>query len=170
MEDQKRQQRTDNDVVHQDKKRQIGEWLVVHGTPDQQSRFAAGLLTVDEARDTIAAMDFTALDHLPQFQRDGAARLQAHLRQFAPYADVVITDLELGVHATNADSAKPAEWALMLQIKQAIPDATVTLRQRWFYWKRDLDAPSIAIHTVVVTRKVGLVLLRRELAIDQVDS
>jgi hypothetical protein len=75
----------------------------------------------------------------------------------------VITDLELGVHATNADSAKPAEWALMRQIKQAIPDATVTLRQRRFYWKRDLDAPSIAIHTVVVTRKVGRVLLRREL-------
>lgn len=83
---------------------------------------------------------------------------------------MVITDLELEVRARNADAATPAEWALMQQITQAVPDATVTLRERWFAWNRDVNAPSVAIHTVVVTRKVGPVLLRREFVLDVVQD
>jgi hypothetical protein len=162
LKQQKRHQRSDHDAVHEDKKRRIAEWLATHGTPDQQERFAAGLLTLDEARDVIAALDFEALNHLPKYQRNGAARLQAHLRQFPQYADVVVTDLELNVQTRNAPSATAGEWASMQQIREAVPDATVTLREREYSWKRDHSAPSITIHTVVVTRKAGSVLIRRE--------
>lgn len=58
MEEQKRQQRADHDAVHEDEKRHIGDWIAAHGTPDQQARFTAGFLTIDEAREAMADVAF----------------------------------------------------------------------------------------------------------------
>jgi hypothetical protein len=44
------------------------------------------------------------------------------------------------------------------------PDATVVLREHRISWKADVNAPSLTMYGVIVTRKVGPFDLRREYA------
>jgi hypothetical protein len=64
-----------------------------------RTRFAAGVLPLEEAVEAMSDEAFRALDHLPRYQPDGVARLQAHLRTFPPYARATVSELSL--HVSN---------------------------------------------------------------------
>jgi hypothetical protein len=158
----RRREREEKDQTHEEKKQAIAAWIAEHGTADQRGRQNAGVLPMSEACEAITDHALRALADRPQFLFDGAARLQAYLRQFPQYADAVVTDIDLAVDGGKAPSATSAQWALLQDIQAAVPDASVTLHVRDFIWKRDRKAPKLRHFTVLVTTKVGPVSLRRE--------
>lgn len=103
--------------------------------------------------------------HLPAYGRDGATRLQAHLRGFPPYAEAVVSAAALAVTTRFLSEATSAQWALMQHVKAAVPDAQVFLRERVLSWTADPKAPRLHIVTVLGFTKVGPLTLRREFCI-----
>ena len=159
-----RQDRAAQLALHEDKKRVIAAWIAAHGTAEEQSRQAAGVLPMDEAVEAMTHEAFAAVGDRPLYARDGAARLQAHVRQCPPYADAVVTERDLLVTGTEAVRATAAQWALVQELHGLVPDATVTLRVHTLAWKIDRQAPTLTVFGAVVTRRVGPFTLRREYA------
>jgi hypothetical protein len=108
---------------------------------------------------------FQPLPHLQRYTHDGAARLQAYLRQFPAYAEVVIAPLDFLVSSRLLPTATSAQWALVQDIQRAAPDARVLLRERTFAWTRGPKAPKLRTVTVLVLKKVGPIALRREFVV-----
>lgn len=77
------------------------------------------------------------------YTRDGASRLQSHLRQFAHYAGASLTELDLIVTGAEAVKATAAQWALVQELRALVPDATVNLRVHTLAWKTDRQAPTL---------------------------
>ena len=159
-----RRQRARQETVqaHEAKKQTIAAWVAEHGTADQRGRQNAGLLPMSEACEAMTDHALRALADRPQFLFDGAARLQAFLRQFPQYADAIVTELDIAVEGGKATTATSAQWALLQEIQAAAPNASVMLHVRDFTWKRDREAPRLRHFTVLVTTKVGPMALRRE--------
>lgn len=149
-------------ALHEEKTRVIAEWMAAHGTPEQQSRHAAGVLPMAEAIETMADEAFAAIADHDRYVRDGADRLQTHLHQAPKYATAVVTTADLVVTSKEAGQATAAQWALVQRFRAALPDATVTLRMHRLAWKDDADAPTLTVHGALVTRKVGPFTFRRE--------
>ncbi len=149
-------------AVHLERRRLVHDWIAVHGTPDQRARVAAGMLPLDEGIDAMAAAQFSALAHLPTYARDGASRLQGHLRAHPRFADVVVTPDSVTVAGRVLPDATAAQWAVMEEIRRAVPDVSVVLRERVLSTTAVAGAPVLRLVTVVATRKVGSVTLRRE--------
>ena len=162
--DRNRQERAAQLEVHREKKIVIAEWIAAHGTLEQQTRHAAGMLPMDEAIEGMTDEAFAAARNRPLYTRDGASRLQAHLRQFAQYADASLTELDLIVTGAEAVKATAAQWALVQELHALVPDATVNLRVHTLAWKTDRQAPTLTLFGVVVTLRVGPFTLRREYA------
>ena len=165
-----RRERAQDDVatfhaVHAEKQRLVREWTTEHGTDDQRARLAAGVLPLEEAVEAMTAQAFTAVAHLPTYRRDGAARLQGHLRAVPTYADAVLASGALAVATRYLTEATSAQWAVMQQVKAAVPDAQVFLRERVLSWKADPKAPPLRVVTVLGFTKVGPLTLRREFCI-----
>ena len=156
------QERTAQLALHEEKKRYIAEWVAKHGTPEQQARQTPGVLPMEEAIEAITDHAFAAIVDHPVYARDGAERLQAHLRQLPEYAEVVISSVDLVVVSSNAVKATAAQWAVIQHTQKALPGATVALRAHRLVWKRQQQAPSVALFGVLVTQKVGPFTLRRE--------
>lgn len=149
-------------ALHEEKKRAVALWIEAHGTPEQKSRQAAGVLPMEEAIELMADEVFAALAHYPQYVRDGAERLQMRLREIPKYAAAVVTAADLVVTSKDATQATAAQWAVVQQLREAVPDATVTLRMHRLSWKNDPEAPTLTVFGVLVTRKVGPFAFRRE--------
>jgi hypothetical protein len=162
--DENRRVRAEQLAIHEEKKRVIAAWIDTHGTPDQQVRQAAGVLPMDEAMGAITDQTFASVANRSEYMRDGAARLQQHLRQFPKYVDVIITREDLQVTSAHASTASTPQWALVQELRQAFPGATVTLRMHRLAWTQDRTAPTIIVYGVLVTQKCGPVTLRREFA------
>jgi hypothetical protein len=158
------QERAAQLALHEDKKRYIAEWLAKDGTPEQQARQTAGVLPMEEAIEAITDQAFAVVADHPAYARDGAARLQAHLRHFPDYADVVISPADLVVVSSNAVKATAEQWAVVQHMQKALPDATVTFRAHRLVWRRQQQAPSVTLFGVLVTQKVGPFTVRREYA------
>lgn len=157
-------QRAEQLALYEEKKRLIAEWIAAHGTPEQRGRQAAGVLPMAEAIEAMTDEAFGVIGDRPRYLRDGAERLQAHLRQSPQYATAVVTSADLVVTSKNAAQATAAQWALVQELQAALPDATIVLRVHRLTWKHDLQAPTLTINGVLVTRKVGPFTLRREYA------
>lgn len=151
-------------ALHEEKKRFIAEWVATHGTPEQQSREAAGVLPIDEAIEAMTDQAFTALTDRPRYTHDGFERLQAHLRQYRQYADAAVTRDDLVVTSANAGQATASQWALVKQFQALLPEATIALRVHKLTWKQDPQAPMLTVIGVLVTQKFGPFTLRREYA------
>ena len=148
--------------THEEKKQAIAAWIAEHGTADQRARQNAGLLPMSEACEAMTDHALRALADRPRFLFDGAARMQAFLRQLPQYADAIVTEPDLAVEGGKAASATSAQWALLQDMQAAVPDAVVTLHVRDFIWRRDPKSPKLRHFTMLVTTKVGPVSLRRE--------
>lgn len=150
--------------LHAQRQQTIAAWIDEHGTADQKARQAAGLLPSDEAVEAMTDEAFRALADRPRYVHDGVSRLQAFLRQFPQYADAVVTPLDLAAPGRRATSASRAQWSLLQELQAAVPDAKAELHVRELIWRREPKAPRLTLFTIVVTQKLGPVLLRREYA------
>ena len=158
------QERAAQLALHEEKKRVIAEWIAAHGTAEQQARHAAGMLPMAEAIEGIMDQAFAVLADRPRYEHDGVQRLQAHLRQHREYADAFVTGDELVVTSMNAPQMTAAQWATVQEVRQLLPDATVTLRVHTLAWKRDQGIALPAIFGVLVTQRIGPFTVRREYA------
>lgn len=151
-------------ALHEEKKRVIADWIAAHGTPEQQARQAAGVLPMDEAIEAITDQAFAALSDQPVYVHDGIERIQMHLQRSPEYANTVVTRGDLLVTSANVDRMTAAQFALVQQVKQLMPDATVVLRNHKLAWKRDHRIVLAPFYGVLVTQRVGPFTLRREYA------
>lgn len=160
-----RQERTVQQALHQAKHEAIGMWIGANGTPDQQTRQRAGVLPFAEAIEALTSHVFEPAGERPQYQRDGAQRLQQHLRGSSPtYVDAVVAPADLVVTSSEATTASQAQWTFMEELRASLPSASVRLRAHRLSWRRDTHAPSLIVFSVSVTQKDGLFTLRREYA------
>lgn len=157
-----RQERAAQVALHEEKKRFIAGWVECHGTAEEQGRHAAGMLPMAEAIEAIADQAFAVMGDCPRYIRDGADRLQTHLRQFPQYRDVVVTQQDLRLASSHAVSATRDQWAQVKELQHAKPEAIVTLRAHTLAWRSDLTAPTVTVYGVLVTCKLGPLTLRRE--------
>src|SRR2546422_3718225 len=149
---------------HEEKLRFTADWIAAHGTPEQQARQTAGLLSLRDVIDLMTDQAFAALEDRPRYTPIRAAELQTHLRQFEEYADIVLANGDVRISTADAASATPAQWALLNVFKQQVPSATVVLRHHAVAWKRRTDAPVLTSVGVLVTSDFGPFVLRREYA------
>jgi hypothetical protein len=161
------QERTRRLALHEEKKRFIAEWITTKGTPEQQARQAAGMLPMAEAIEAIGDEAFAPFREWPLYVRDGAATLQALLRQYPQYHRAVVTPLDLAVTDEDAVEASADQWARAQEARAILADATVTLRTHRLTWRRHPDAPTLTLHGLLVVRNVGPLVLRREFAVPQ---
>ena len=98
-----------------------------------------------------------------EYIRDGAARLQAYLRQFPDYTDAVVTTADLVVTGSNAVKATAAQRAL-------IQDAGCPTRRdrhtscAQAHLEANPQAPTLALFGVLETRKSGPLTFCRDVA------
>ena len=154
-------------ALHEEKKRVIAEWAATRATEDQRSRFAAGVLPVQEVIDSLTEEAFAGLNGQPRYELDGATRLQTHLRSVTGRADLVVAPADLQVVGSDASAATSGQWAVVRQLKTALPDADVTLREHRLSWRRDPEKPGLTVFGALVTRQVGPFILRREFAVPE---
>lgn len=152
-------------ALHEEKTRVIAEWVGAKGSSDQRARFDAGLLPAAEVIDALTDEAFTALDAQPRYERDGHAHLQHHLRATTGRTDLVVAPADLHVTGSDAPSASSAQWAVIRQLKQLLPDADVRLRAHQLSWRREPTQPGVTTFGALVTRQVGPFILRREFAV-----
>lgn len=158
--------RAQQKALHEEKKRFVAEWIEAHGTDEQKARQAAGVLPFVEAIDAIADHTFAPARELPRYHHDGAASLQAHLRRFPQYADVVVVPSELVTTDTESEAATAAQWARVLEVRSVLPGAIVTLRVHRLSWKQDMRAPTLSLYGILSVYNVGPLILRREFAVE----
>jgi hypothetical protein len=154
-------------ALHEEKKRVIAEWAATRATEDQRSRYAAGVLPVEEAIEALTQEAFAGLNGQPRYEPDGAARLQAYLRAATGRSDLVVGPADLQVVGSDASSATSGQWAVVRQLKAALPDADVKLREHRLSWRRDPTLPALTVYGALVTRQVGPFILRREFAVPE---
>jgi hypothetical protein len=155
-------QREHDVVVHAERRRAMADWVVTCGTADQRERFAAGMLGRQEWLAAVADSSFAALAPMSIYDPDGAACLQAFLRQMPAYASIVVSKAHYRVITRVLATATPVQWDWLQWIRRAIPSSNVHLRERELVWKRDATAPRHRTTTILVTTKVGSLTLRRE--------
>lgn len=160
-----RQERAAQQALHESKKAAIAVWIAEHGTPGQRARQAAGVLPLDEAIEALTDQVFAPAGDRPRYLRDGLARLHQHLRTWSrTYADITIVASDLVVASTEPATATQAQWALMQELRTALPLAAVRLRAHRLSWRQEDRAPALTVFSVAVTQKEGLFTLRREYA------
>lgn len=152
-------------ALNEEKTRIVAEWVAAHGTEDQRGRYAAGLLPITEVIDALADDAFAQVADVPRYPLDGAERLQAHLRAITGRDAIVVSPSELEIVGAPAPDATAAEWAVMQQLTSRLPDADVKLREHRLSWRRDSTLPGLTVRGVLVTRRVGPFILRREFAV-----
>lgn len=148
--------------LHGERERVIAEWVGGSGTPDQQERHAAGVLSIKEVVEGMADDGFAAAGERPPYVRDGISRLESHLRQFPAVRQSRDHQGRLLVTSANAEHANEPQGALKQELEALLPDATFTLRLDRLEGTRDPKGPTLAQFSVLVTRGVGPLTLRRE--------
>ena len=120
------------------------------------------MLPMDEAVKAITDYILAPVGDRPRYVRDGASRLEMHIRQHPQYAKAVATTLDLRVTSTNAQKATAAQWAVVQRFQQLLPGSTISLRQHTLVWNGDRRAPTRVQFEILVTCTVGPISLRRE--------
>lgn len=159
-----RQVRAEHLALHEEKKRYLADWIAAHGTPDQQSRHAAGVLPIEEAIEAMAHVAFSALANRPRYNPDGPERLQSILRRRPQYADIVVGREDVVIKSADAETMTAAQWAVVKEFEALFPQATVVVRFHKVSWKHDSQIglpPAVGIR---VTQRIGPFALRREYA------
>ena len=151
-------------ALHEEKTRAVAVWVVERGSDDQRARHAAGLLPVEEVIDALTEEAFAEVADQPRYPLDGAARLQAHLRAATGRANILVATADLQIAGAEATAATAAQWAVIRYLQAALLDASVTLREHRLSWRRESALPTLTVFGVLVTRRVGPFIVRREFA------
>jgi hypothetical protein len=110
----------------------------------------------------MADQAFRALADWPRYTHDGVERMRAHVEQWLGRKRSNVTERDFVVFGHPVRTMTKDQWSLLQQVKALVPDAHVALHLREFIWRRDPGVPRLTQLTLVVTRKIGPVLLRRE--------
>jgi hypothetical protein len=161
-EERNRQDRAAQLALHEEKKRFVAVWVAANGTDEQKIRQDAGVLPMDEAVEAITDHVFSVNSHLPLYTRDGAERLQRFLRESGGLVDAVIGPGDVAVRSRNAVKATAAQWAVVQEVQRLVPGATVVLREHVLSSKRHQESASLTVFGVLVTKRHGPFVLRRE--------
>ena len=161
-----RQDRTAQLALHEEKRRFIAEWMTTNGTEEQKVRQAAGMLPMHEAVEAIANQVFPDSGQRPLYTRDGAERVQRFLRESSGLTDAVVSDGDVSVRSSNAVKATAAQWAVVQELQMLWPGSNVVLRQHVLSSKRQAHSGSLTVFGVLVTKRLGPFLLRREYVVD----
>jgi hypothetical protein len=153
-------------ALHAEKKHKIAEWVAAYGTQEQKLRQADGMLPMDEAIEGITDQVFGLAVDLPRYVRDGAARLQESLREATGQKDLVVAPMDVTVRSVHAVKASAAQWAVVQHLRSRLPDASVVLREHALSSKRHNGTESLTVFGVLVTKKHGPFVLRREYLIE----
>ncbi|MEK7995814.1 MAG: hypothetical protein AAB403_18610 [Planctomycetota bacterium] len=156
--------RAEQERLHEQKKAAADAWVADHGTADQRSRAAAGLLALDEVVASMTVDAFRAAADIPFYERDGVARLQEHLRNVTGDMDLVVALADLDVSSTDASSATAEQWQLVSRLQAKFPDAQVKVREHRLMSRRHPTMAPLVLFGILVTRRVGPFSLRREFA------
>lgn len=148
-------------AVHEEKKRFIAAWIAEHGTAEQRERHAAGLLPMAEAIEAITDEAFAALASKPRYELDGADRIR---KAMPDPKTTVIRPGALLVQSEDAQTATAEQFALARDIRALVPDASVVLRRHRISLVTQGAAPPAVAFGLLVTQRIGPLLLRRELA------
>lgn len=155
-------ERTDHVRIHEARVAAAADWVFAHGTDEQRARHNAGLLPVAEVLEAIADEVFQPLADRPRYVRDGAARMQAHVRQVTGQTSAIVGPQDITITGHPARTATRHQWALLQTMRAVLPDARMHLHVREVMWRRDSRVPRLTHHTIVVTIKTGPFTLRRE--------
>lgn len=166
-EERNRQDRAAQLALHEEKKRYIAEWITTNGTEEQKLRQAGGMLPMDEAIEGISDQTFAVNGQLPVYTRDGAERLQQFLRESTGLVDTVVGPPDVTVRSSHAVKATAAQWAIVQHVKDCVPDANVVLREHVLSSKRHQDSGCLTLFGVLVTKRHGPFMLRREYLVDE---
>lgn len=154
-------------ALHEEKSRAITEWILQHGSDEQRARHAGGLLPAAEVIDAMTEEAFGAAADLPEYPREGAARLERHLRTVTGRTNLVVAAADLHVVGAAASAASASQWAIIRELQSRFPDAHVELREHRLSWRREPSLPSLSIYGARVKRQVGPFVLRREFAVPE---
>jgi hypothetical protein len=105
---------------------------------------------------------FCALADRPRYTHDGVERMLAHVEQWLGRKRSKVTERDFVVFGHPVRTLNNRQWALLQEIRAAVPDVHAALHLREFIWRRDPGVPRLAQVTLVVTKKIGPMLLRRE--------
>jgi hypothetical protein len=142
-------------------------WVAEHGTSDQRARLAGGMLPPSEVKEAMTDEAFRALVDRPRYTHDGVEQMRAHVQQWTGRKRHHVTERDFVVFGHPVRTVANHQWTLLQGIRAAVPDAHAALHLREFIWRRDPGVPRLTQLTLVVTKKVGLVLLRREYLVSE---
>jgi hypothetical protein len=156
--------------VHDERRRAMAAWVAEHGTPDQQARLAASLLSAVEVREAMTDDAFRALADCPRYLHDGVERMRRHVEQCTGRTVSHVSERDFVVVGHPVRTVTTQQWTRLQTMRAAVPDAVVSLHLREFLWRRDPGVPRLTQLTVVVTQKMGPMLLRREYLVSNEDA
>lgn len=157
-------QRAEQTDLHEQKKIAAADWIATQGTSDQRSRAAAGVLALDEVIAAMTEDAFLAAADIAVYERDGASRLQTHLRGATGDDDLVVAAADLQVASADSASATAEQWDLVSRLQATFPDAPIKLREHRLSSRRHPNGAPLIVFGILVTRRVGPFSLRREFA------
>ena len=160
--DRRARERADHVRLRDERWLTMAAWVDEHGTSDQQARLAAGLLPPSEVKEAMADDAFRALANRPRYTHDGIEQMRAHVQQWTGRRRHHVTERDFVVFGHPVRTVTDRQWAMLQEIRAAVPDAHVDLHLRELIWRRDPGVPRLTRLTLVVTKKIGPVLLRRE--------
>jgi hypothetical protein len=152
-------------ALHEEKKQFIAEWVAANGTDEQRVRQQAGMLPMVEAVDGITDQVFAICDGLPLYTRDGSSRLQQFVREMG-FFDAVVAPSDVEVRSRHAVKATAEQWAIVQKLMNLLHDANVVLREHVLSSKARREFPSLSVFGVLVTKRYGPFVLRREYVVD----
>jgi hypothetical protein len=156
------QDRTQNLTLRDARQEAIATWIAEHGTPDQQARHAVGLLSPSQVRELMANEAFGIFADRPRYTHDGVERMRAHVEHWTGRRRHKVTERDFVVFGHPVRTVSNQQWALLQEARAALPNAHVALHLREYIWRRDPGIPRLTQITLVVTTRIGPVLLRRE--------
>jgi hypothetical protein len=159
--DQNLKTRAEQLAQHAEKKRFAATWIAEHGTPEQRTRQAAGVLPIEEAIEAMTDYTFAALSEHAQYVADGTARIQEAVNRATVGSEAIVSTTDVIVTSGNAETMTASQWAAVGRIRERVPDATVLLRVHNVCWKKDRTISVVCFGTLV-TQRVGPFTVRRE--------
>lgn len=157
-------QRAEQVALHEQKKAAAAAWVADHGTAEQRSRAAAGVLAFDEVIAAMTEDAFRVAADIPIYERDGAPQLQRYLRTINGEPELVVAPADLHVASVDSPSATAGQWSVVARLRAIFPDAAIKVREHRLTSRRHPGASPLIMFGVLVTRRVGPFSLRREYA------
>lgn len=163
--DQNLKTRAEQLAQHEEKKRFAATWIAEHGTPEQRTRQAAGVLPIEEAIDAMTDYAFAALSEHAEYVADGIARIQEAVNCASAGSEANVSATDVIVTSSNAETMSASQWATVGSIRGLVPDAMAVLRVHNVSWRKDRTVSVGPFFGVLVTQRVGPFTVRREFAV-----